>query len=71
MLIMYAIPGLIYNACQLELEGVFYAIENVNKHQHFAAFFTSLASKCILTQVRLPCECNQLAYIVRTTIQSQ
>ena len=30
------LPGLIYNACQLELAGIF-MLENVNKLQHFEA----------------------------------
>ena len=33
-------------------------LENVNRHQHFY-IFTFLASKCLLTQVRLPYESNQ------------
>ena len=43
----------ISDACRLELVAISMP-ENVNKHQHFAAFLHFLASKCLLTQVRLP-----------------
>ena len=37
---------------------------NVNEHQHFEVSLHFWASKLFLTQVRLPYESNQLAYIV-------
>ena len=36
------LPGLIYNECKLELAGIF-MLENVNKIQHFEAFFIFLS----------------------------
>ena len=65
------LPGLIYNACQLELV-IILMLENVNKLQsYFEACLHFRASKCLLTQVRLPYESNQLAYIVRMTTESR
>ena len=50
-------PGLIHNACKLESTGVL-MLGNVNKLQHFEACLHFLASKCLLTQVRLPYKSN-------------
>ena len=52
------LPGLTYNACQHEI----LTLEYVNKLQHFEACVHFLASKLLLTQVRLPYERNQLVY---------
>ena len=60
----------IYNACQLEFAGIL-MLENVNKHQYFEACLHFEVSKCLLTQIRLPYESNQLAYIVRMTTASR
>ena len=59
-----------FDACQFELAGIL-VLENVNKLQHFEVRLHFLALKCSLTQVRLPCESNQLAKIVRMTTAFQ
>ena len=61
------LPGLIYNLYQLELAGIS-VVENVNKLQNCEACIHFLASEILLTQVRLPYESRQLAYIVRMSV---
>ena len=52
LIIMCTLPGLVYNTCQLEL-AVILMLENANERQHFEACLYFLASKCLLTQIRL------------------
>ena len=57
-------PSLIYNACQLELAGIF-MLENAKLSINICKLFNICEH---LNYVRLPFESNHMAYTVRITI---